>query len=288
MDEMQLGPTVAGSWYPGQRASLERQIDALLSAGGGEDAAAPEGRIVALIVPHAGLVYSGSVAGSGFRRIKDRTYEKVVLIGPSHHAFFQGAAVPGATHYSTPLGQVLLDRDAIAALVEKPGIESDDRPFLPEHCLEMEIPFLQRALVPGWRLVPLLIGGGSSPAGCDLVARALEPLMGPGTLIVVSTDFTHYGPRFSYVPFTTDVPGQLRDLDMGAVEKILESDRNGFTEYVKRTGATICGRNAIEVLLSVLPQPIEGSLLAYDTSGNITGEWDHSVSYASLEFQTGC
>jgi AmmeMemoRadiSam system protein B len=89
------------------------------------------------------------------------------------------------------------------------------------------------------------------------------------------------------VPFTTEIPGRLRELDMGAVDRILASDRNGFTEYVRRTGATICGRNAIEVLLSVLPHPIESSLLDYDTSGNITGEWDHSVSYASLSFHTG-
>jgi AmmeMemoRadiSam system protein B len=286
MDEMQLGPTVAGSWYPDQRASLERQIDALLSAGGDEEAAEAEGT-VAIIVPHAGLIYSGAVAGRGFSLVKDLSYERVILLGPSHHAFFQGAAVPGASCYATPLGRVPLDREAIAGLEEEPGIESDDRPFLPEHCLEMEIPFLQRALVPGWRLLPLLIGGGSSPAGCDLVARALRPLIDAATLIVVSTDFTHYGPRFSFVPFTTDVPGRLRELDMGAVDRILVSDKTGFTEYVKRTGATICGRNAIEVLLSLLPQPIESSLVDYDTSGNITGEWDHSVSYVSLEFHTG-
>ncbi len=284
MDETQLGPTVAGSWYPGQRASLERQIDALLSTAVGEDVTPPNDRTVAIIVPHAGLIYSGAVAARGFSQVKDLSYERVLLLGPSHHAFFQGAAVPGASCYATPLGRVPLDREAIAELEEKPGIESDDRPFLPEHCLEMEIPFLQRALVPGWRLVPLLIGGGSSPAGCDLVAKALQPLIDDKTLVVVSTDFTHYGPRFSYVPFTTDVPGRLRELDMGAVEKILLLDRAGFTEYVKRTGATICGRNAIEILLRILPQPIESSLVDYDTSGNITGDWDHSVSYASLEF----
>jgi AmmeMemoRadiSam system protein B len=261
-----------------------------LASNGDEEAVGAAGedeRIVALIAPHAGLIYSGAVAGRGFNRIMDRSYERVVLVGPSHHAFFQGAAAPSAAYYGTPLGRVALDMEAIAGLEERPGFVIDDRPFLPEHCLEMEIPFLQRALVPGWRLLPLLIGGGSSPAGCNLVAKALEPLMSAATLVVVSTDFTHYGPRFSYVPFTTDVPGRLRELDMGAVERILASDRAGFGEYVKRTGATICGRSAIEVLLGVLPQPIEASLVAYDTSGNITGEWDNSVSYASLEFHLG-
>jgi AmmeMemoRadiSam system protein B len=280
MGERRIGPNVAGSWYPGRPAALERQIDALLASGGEPRG----GRLLALIAPHAGLIYSGAVAGRGFRQVMGLSYDRVVLIGPSHHAYFQGAALPAAKAYGTPLGQVPLDGDAITMLEGKPGIAIDDKPFLPEHCLEMEIPFLQRALKPGWRLVPLLIGGGSSPAGCNLVASALEPLIGPGTLVVVSTDFTHYGPRFSFVPFTTDVPGRLQHLDMGAVDRILARDRQGFEEYLKRTGATICGRHAIDVLLCLLPEDVEASLIAYDTSGSITGEWEHSVSYASLEF----
>jgi AmmeMemoRadiSam system protein B len=281
MGEKQLGPTVAGSWYPGQRAALERQLDALLSAATERPSAA---RLLALVVPHAGLIYSGAVAAGGFSHLAGRGYERVILIGPSHHAYFQGAALPGAAFYSTPLGQIPLDEEAIAQLERQPGIAIDDRPFLPEHCLEMEIPFLQRVLDPGWRLVPLLIGGGSSPAGCSLVASAVKPLTGAGTLVVVSTDFTHYGPRFSFVPFTTDVPGRLRELDMDAVDRILALDRAGFDAYLKRTGATICGRHALDVLLRLLPEEAEGSLVAYDTSGGITGEWDNSVSYASLAF----
>jgi AmmeMemoRadiSam system protein B len=281
MDEKRLGPTLAGSWYPGRPAALERQIDALLSSSTGLQ---PGGRLLALIAPHAGLIYSGAVAAGGFQQLRGRRYERVLLIGPSHHAYFQGAALPAAQSYGTPLGRVPIDGDAIARLEGLPGMAVDDKPFLPEHCLEMEIPFLQRTLEPGWLLVPLLIGGGSSPAGCNLVASALERLTGPGTLVVVSTDFTHYGPRFSFVPFTTDVPGRLRELDMGAVECILQRNRQAFGDYLKQTGATICGRHAIDVLLCLLPAEAEASLVAYDTSGNITGEWDNSVSYASIAF----
>jgi AmmeMemoRadiSam system protein B len=108
----------------------------------------------------------------------------------------------------------------------------------------------------------------------------------PETLVVVSTDFTHYGPRFSFVPFEEDVPERIRQLDMGAVDRILASDRRGFESYVKDTGATICGHRAIDVLLSLLPGDLETALVAYDTSGRITNDWDHSVSYASLVFQT--
>ena len=102
---------------------------------------------------------------------------------------------------------------------------------------------------------------------------------------MISSDLTHYGPRFNYVPFRHDVPKRIRQLDMGAVERILAWDLAGFEAYVEKTGATICGRNAIRVMLDLFPDGLQGELAAYDTSGRITGEWDHSVSYASLAFR---
>jgi hypothetical protein len=109
--------------------------------------------------------------------------------------------------------------------------------------------------------------------------------MGPDTLVVVSSDFTHFGPRFGYVPFESDVPNRIRELDMGAVRLIEALDAGGFERYVLETGATICGRDAIDVLLRALPRGVVGKLAAYDTSGNLAGDWDHSVSYAALTFR---
>jgi len=276
-----LGPNVAGSWYPAGRDELGGRLDEYL--GPGEDV---ETRPVALIAPHAGYVYSGAVAGQGFRHLRGASFDRVILLGPSHHAGFAGGVLPEAELYVTPLGELPLDTAAISRLGDLPELQVDDRPFRPEHCLEMEIPFLQRTLEPGWRLLPVLIGGGGEAASRGRVAEALLPLVAPDTLIVVSSDFTHYGPRFSYVPFRADVPRRLRDLDMGAVERILALDRSGFDVYVERTGATICGRRAIDVLFGLLPGDLETSLEGYDTSGRITGDWENSVSYASLLFRT--
>lgn len=285
MKTKRLGPTVAGSWYPAGPEELTRQLDDYLrTVDGATDA--PETPVVALIAPHAGYVYSGTVAGAGFRYLRGCSFARVVLLGPSHHAAFQGAALPSASLYVTPLGEVPIDTAAVARLADLPGMTVNDRPFQPEHCLEMEIPFLQHTLVPGWRLLPVLIGGASGPEGCSLVSDALLPLVGPDTLLVVSSDFTHFGPRFDFTPFRHDVPEKIRELDMGAVDRILAFDRVGFQRYVDRTGATICGRRAIDVLLGVLPGNLETSLVAYDTSGSITGDWVHSVSYASLSFQS--
>jgi AmmeMemoRadiSam system protein B len=278
-----LGPAVAGTWYPSDEASLASTVDDLLE--GDPDETAEGGPIVALIEPHAGYVYSGSVAGRGFRGVRGRDASRVILIGPSHYEAFRGGIVPDADVYRTPLGDVELDHDALEALARHPAIAADSRPFGPEHSLESEIPFLQRALLPGWRLVPVLVGSGTTGPAAEEVADALRPLLEESTLVVVSSDFTHYGPRFGYVPFREDVRERIRGLDMGAVERIERRDVPGLERYLGETGATICGRDAIGVLLRLLPRDVRGRLTAYDTSGALTGDWEHSVSYAALTFR---
>lgn len=279
-----LGPAVAGTWYPSASGELEKQVDDLLGDPQVSTDATSSGGPAALISPHAGFVYSGAVAGQGFARLRGRSLRRVLLMGPSHYASFQGARLPAADAFRTPLGSVPLDRETIDAAGRKPGFRIDDDPFGPEHCLEAELPFLQRVLEPGWKLVPVLLGGGSPNRSIDQIIDALAPLLDSRTLVVVSSDFTHYGPRFGYVPFRELVPERLRQLDMGAVERILELDRDGFDRYVVETGATICGRVAIDVLLGMLVPETRAELVAYDTSGRMTGDWNHSVSYASISF----
>ncbi len=133
--------------------------------------------------------------------------------------------------------------------------------------------------------MPLLIGMLGSHTSPETLAAALAPFVDHETLVVVSSDFTHFGPRFDYVPFADDVPRRIEELDRGALARILEHDGGGFEDYVRQTGATICGRNPIRVLLELLPRASPAQLADYDTSGRITGEWDHSVSYASVVFR---
>jgi AmmeMemoRadiSam system protein B len=285
-----LGPVVAGRWYPADGGSLGREIDRLIDDAGraGADAGRSPGAVRALLAPHAGYVYSGAVAARGFRQILGESYDRVVLLGPSHYAAYAGAAMPDAERYRTPLGEIELDTACIAELSARPGLHVDGAPFEPEHSLEMEIPFLQRTLAPGWKLLPLLIGATSSADDLNRVAEALAPLVGPGLLLVVSSDLTHFGQAFRYQPFDKDVPARIEALDMGAVQRMLALDATGFASYVRETGATICGRMAIDVLLRTLPPDSVGRLEAYDTSGRITGDWESSVSYASVVFcETG-
>lgn len=281
-----LGPAVAGTWYPADPSRLARDVDSLLERAlppAGDDA--PD--VVALIEPHAGFVFSGEVAAKGFRIVQGCRYARVILIGPSHYVGFRGAVVPEADGYRTPIGVVPLDVEALDVLRREPGFATDNSAFGPEHSLEAELPFLQRVLEPGWRCVPILIGGGSSGPTAQQVADGVNRLVAPGTLVVISSDFTHFGANFGYAPFRHDIPERIRDLDMGAVRFIEAGDVSGFEGYLTRTGATVCGRDAIDVLLRMLPPDTRTALVAYDTSGRMTGDWNHSVSYAALVCRGG-
>jgi len=279
-----IGPAVAGTWYPGNREELADTVDALLTAAGARSEG-PRTPVTALIAPHAGFAYSGAIAASTFLTIQQRSFDRVVLLGPSHYFAFRGAAIPDAAGACrTPLGDMPIDREAVAALRGERGFVADDRMFEPEHALEAELPFLQRTLHGDASIVPILLGGRASHEDATLVARAIAPLLSTSTLVVVSSDFTHFGPRFGYEPFKDDVPARLRALDMGAIAAIEAGDAVAFARYVETTRATICGHRAIDALLALPGRTARARLVEYDTSGRMTGTWEHSVSYAGIAF----
>lgn len=271
-----IGPGVAGRWYPAGKGALADAVDRLLDE-------APEARVAdAVVAPHAGYAYSGATAAAAFRRFAGSTTRLWVLLGPSHHHAFRGARLPDASALATPLGDVPIDLQRVAALAARPAFALDNRAFAREHSLESELPFLQRAIGDGTELaiVPILLGGLSSADDLREIATALRPLAQARAGFVLSSDFTHYGEGFGYVPFRGDVEERLRELDLGAAERIVAGDAVGFRDYCRRTGATICGREAIEVALHLGFG--RGRIDAYATSGAMTGDWEHTVSYAAI------
>jgi AmmeMemoRadiSam system protein B len=178
-------PAVAGAFYPRRADVLEVTVAGLLA----NVKSASRGRIRAVIVPHAGYVYSGAVAAeafAGLETLKGRI-ERVVVIGPSHCVPVRGIAVPTVDSFCTPLGAMLLDQDALVAVADLRQIAFDDDPHEPEHALEVELPFLQAVLGPV-PIVPLVVGS----ARAREVADVLERLWDETTLIVVSSDLSHY------------------------------------------------------------------------------------------------
>ena len=124
----------------------------------------------------------------------------------------------------------------------------------------------------------------STPGDAEKIAAALREYLTPSTLVVVSSDFTHYGRSYGYVPFTENIEQNLRKLDMGAADLIVGKDYDGYVKYMRNPAPTICGQFPIEVLLKLLPAEAEGRLLKYDTSGRVTGDFTLSVSYVSAMF----
>ncbi len=274
-------PAVAGTWYPGDAKELETYLDGLL-AGEAKDL---QGPVRALISPHAGYRYSGAAAADGYRQVRGGTYSRVLVLGPAHRGRFHGLSIAAVDHYETPLGRMSLDLEAVNALRKSTLVSADPRAHRHEHGIEMQLPLLQRALQPGWRLVPVLVGDmhdGDYARAADL----LRPLLGSDTLVVASSDFTHYGPRYDYAPFPhdADTPARIKALDRGALERILARDAVGLLDYQAETGITICGYRPIVLLLHLLGEDTQGHLLTQTSSGELTGDYRNSVSYLGILF----
>ena len=273
-----LRSTLPGRWYPANADTLSKQIEGFFEKADVK----PRDNVIALILPHAGYSYSGQTAAFG-PAATSKKYKRIVIIGPSHRIpMEQVLSVPRATHYETPLGQIPLDMEFIGGLLEYPLFQNVPRAHKYEHSVQIELPLLQHSQK-DFKLVPI-VAGHCSAKTVKRAGSILKSLVDDETLVVASSDFTHYGRNYSYVPFTENIPEQIKKLDMGAYEYIADLDSEGFLDYKRRTGATICGYVPIAILLSMLDEPTEAKLLKYTTSGEITGDFSNSVSYLSVAF----
>jgi len=275
----------AGTWYPGEPGALAKQIDELL-----ERAAVPalSGKPLGLIAPHAGYRYSAPVAAAAYACLRGHEYRRVIVLAFSHRraGSYRGLDAPrDLTAYATPLGVVPIDREVCDKLLSNPLFAAHPGVDAGEHSLELQLPFLQRALGTGFKLVPLYVGQ-MSDRDHAAAAQALLPHLDAQTLVVASTDFTHYGADFGYLPFREDVPQKLRELAEQAAAPLLRCDYDGFAAHLKKTGDTICGREPVALLLRLLSMQggADGLRTAFDTSGQQTGDWEHTVTYQSFVF----
>lgn len=270
-------PILAGAWYPDDPVELRRTVERYLE--GGTTWIHPP---AALIVPHAGYVYSGPTAGRGFASVRGQSFERVFLLGPSHRAAFRGAGLSDAEAWRTPLGDVPLDRATIADLAERKEFSMMASAHAREHSLEIELPFLQVALKPGFRLVPIMVGRLDANT-CKEIASAILERRGAKDLVVVSSDFTHYGPDYGYVPFRDSIAEKVRALDEEGIAAIRDLSPAKFADYIDRTEATICGAEPIRVLLTMLGgREARVETLGYAQSGEILSDFTNSVSYAAI------
>ncbi len=267
----------AGTWYPGDRSGLAKTVDDYVQKAKSFTGGQPR----ALISPHAGMRFSGATAGYGYRALQGHRYRRVFLIGPAHTARFDGISVSTDSFYETPLGRVPVDRAVADALAAAPPFTTHKRAHQQEHCLELQLPFLQRTLAGSFSIVPLLVSQ-ITPEQVRQAAAELRTVVGLDDLVIASSDFTHYGPNFNYVPFKEDIAANLKKLTDQAYEKIQQHDVDGFLAHRREKGDTICGFLPIAILLAMLPEKATTTRLHFDTSGNITGDYRNSVSYLSV------
>jgi AmmeMemoRadiSam system protein B len=261
-------PAVAGLFYPADPAVLARTVDRLLDS---VAVPASEPPAAAYVVPHAGYRYSGATAAQVYARLRGAAVARFVIAGPAHRVPVRGCAVPAATAWATPLGAVPVDVDGVAALAAAGLVGVDDAPFVTEHSLEVQLPFLQRACAAAFSVLPVAVGLST----VDFAAAALAAAVlgaaaagGPGTVLLCSTDLSHY---------QDEATAQAQDA--GTVRAVLEL-------APERIGAwDACGVFALRGLLGYARTAgLRATLLDRTTSADTTGDTSRVVGYASLAF----
>lgn len=254
---------VAGMFYPGDRHALAETVNAMLAACTWQPAPHPTPK--AIIVPHAGYVYSGPVAATAYALLGSArsSVSRVVLLGPAHRVAVRGLALPAAGKFATPLGMIDVDRDAVAMLRKLPQITISDEAHALEHSLEVHLPFLQ-AVLEKFTLVPLAVGHADPAA----VAEVLDALWGgPETLVVISSDLSHY---HSY--------HEAQHLDRETADAILKS-RTDIT-HEQACGATpVTGLAIIAQRRGLTPE-----LVDLRNSGDTAGDKNCVVGYGAFAF----
>lgn len=215
-------PAVAGSFYPADPARLRAAVESLLDGVPAE----PDGGF-AYVVPHAGYRYSGPTAAHVYRRLAGRDADRVVILGPAHQVPLRGAAVPAQPRWSTPLGPVDIDVEAAGDLVSGGLATSDDAPHAPEHALEVQLPFLQ--VLGFFRVLPVCVGVSEA----DEIAALLSVVAVPGSVVLCSTDLSHYLPE-----------EQARRADAATADAIARLAPERIGEW------DACGRYALRGLLA--------------------------------------
>lgn len=268
--------TVAGSWYPDSTEALQATVDGYLAAVG----TAGTGRlsdIVALISPHAGLMYSGPVAASAYGEIQGRSFDVAVIVGPSHFEVFDGVAVCRDDGFATPLGVSAIEQDVVAALVSATPAVSDYPPaHRREHAIEMQLPCLQR-VAPGLPIVPLVMGSQDAST-IDALADALgSVLVGRRPLLVASSDLSHY--------YDASVAARL---DAVVIDCVARFDADGLQRALAIRPEHACGGGPMVAVMRAARHlgARDAVTLCYADSGDVSGDKSAVVGYLAAAMGT--
>lgn len=274
----------SGAWYPASANELEAILRHAFESSAARTGPAVRSGGVAFVVPHAAPMYSGVVAAAAYRHIALRRPPRIVLLGFSHHGGGSSVEMPDLGAICTPFGDVPLDEDMMRSLARRPPFRISPEAALCDHSVEIQLPFIQWT-APDALVTPLYVGP-LSPSERVSAAAALRSILDDAVLIA-SSDLTHYGRSFGYTPFSPDahVVERLRQHDALIIQAAATLDPDVFLDEVHRTRSTTCGYEPIALLLETLRnRRLVQHTLDYQTSGELTGDYTHSVSYAALGY----
>ena len=260
---------VAGTWYPGSAAALAIAVDGHL-ADANRRGGSVSGHLVALIAPHAGLMYSGPVAAHVYRLLRDRVFDVAVLVGPSHFVGFEGVALYPSGGFETPFGVTPIDEECAAAIAAASEIVRH-RPdaHLREHSLEMQLPFLAR-LAPALPIVPLLMGYQSAETAAALGDALAVALRGRRALLIASTDLSHYHDAATACA-----------LDRVVIDRVADFDADGLQAALVEQPEHACGGGPTVAVMRAARQSgaRDAVILNYGDSGDVSGDKSAVVGY---------
>lgn len=266
----------AGQFYDADAATLSARIDGFLAAAGGADTAAPD-LIRAIIVPHAGYVYSGPVAGRAYRLVQGRDIATVVILGPSHYVGFEGASIYPEGGFETPLGVAEVDAPAAKALIRASGFAFVPEAHAEEHSIEVQVPFIQKVL-PKAKIVPVVLGVPSEKTVRALAAALDKVFKGAKVLIVASTDMSHFLTR-----------PDANALDKSTIDLVTGQKVPALLRKLERNENILCGGAAVVTALLYAQKQgnAEVRVLAYADSSEAGGPADRVVGYFAAAVTAG-
>jgi MEMO1 family protein len=264
---------VAGRWYPGSAPALSAEVDRHLAATTRD----LEGDLVALIAPHAGLMYSGPVAAHAYRLLRGRTFDRIMLVGPSHFVAFEGVSIVADGGFESPFGVALIDAACARDMLAASAVIREHPPaHAREHSLEMQMPFVQR-LAPNARIVPLVMGHQTAATANALGDALARVLGGTRTLLVASTDLSHYHEA-----------AEAAVLDRVVIDCVSRFDADGLQAAINAEPDHACGGGPMIAVMRAARElgARDAVILDYADSGDVSGDKSSVVGYLAAALGT--
>lgn len=282
-------PIVAGMFYEKEKEKLKEQILNSFNSKfgpGSLPAEREDKKIIGIIAPHAGYKISGPGQAWSYKELgESETADTYIILGTAHSGFEESAVL--LEDFETPFGKITVDQDFAKRLIAEGAIKENKEAHEQEHSIEVQLPFLQfvkENQIKNIKIVPIVVG---AEADHEKLGKAIAKVIKQTekkVILICSSDFTHYGVSYGYLPFKENIKENLRKLDQKAISWIEKFDAWSFLDYIKEKEATICGKDAIAAFIIACKElnATEVEMINYYSSGEVTGDWTNVVSYCSM------